>query len=356
MSFGHSCTDLSTVFILLPKSESYITRIVGVVGFEPTHLLSQGGKPIPSYALHSTHLKTRHLRSELIWNNSIGNSTWERRVQGVLAFTQPIYFRWYRLISLSIEGGWSKSCYHANKQCLVSACGEDLNLLSQFGCCQPLPAFIPIKLLKHLGPFVIESVTRPFKETRRYFCIPYDYGSLLPLVTLAWTSCPQITFFELFYLPPYIAVASIPIKCVTDRLDAKMSLLVTFWTSHSQCPRWDLCICDQTNRLLCKLLSQSLYLILMLNFRFWITVQRYIFYFVIPNFWGTFFVKKCLLIFQLFHHIPFQRSPQHCLPSLFDHMSAMTKTLMLLVARMCVMVFRWISKPLPVCPRHNHIK
>jgi hypothetical protein len=31
-----------------------------------------------------------------------------------------------------------------------------------------------------LGPFVL-SVTQPFKETRRYFCIPYDYGSLLPL-------------------------------------------------------------------------------------------------------------------------------------------------------------------------------
>ena len=184
MSFGHSCADLSTVFILLPKSESYITRIVGVVGFEPTHLLSQGGKPIPSYALHNTHLKTRHLRSELIWNNSIGNSTWERRVQGVLAFTQPIYFRWYRLISLSIEGGWSKSCYHANKQCLASACGEDLNLLFQFSCCQPLSAFIPIKLLKHLGPFVIESVTRPFKETRRFLMTRCSLVSMIPTITV----------------------------------------------------------------------------------------------------------------------------------------------------------------------------
>ena len=47
------------------------------------------------------------------------------------------------------------------------ACGEDLNLLSQFGCCQPLPAFIPIKLLKHFGLFVL-SVVQPYKETRSF--------------------------------------------------------------------------------------------------------------------------------------------------------------------------------------------
>ena len=121
MSFGHSCADLSTVFILFPKSESCIIRIVGVVGFEPTHLLSQGGKPIPSYALHNTHL---------------------------------------------------------------CACGEDLNLLSQFSCCQPLSAFIPIKLLKHLGPFVIESVTRPFKETRRFLMTRCSLISMIPTITV----------------------------------------------------------------------------------------------------------------------------------------------------------------------------
>jgi hypothetical protein len=53
--------------------------------------------------------------------------------------------------------------------------------------------------------------------------------SVFPTITVlsfhygvAWTSCPQITFFELFYLPQYIAAASIPVKCVADRLDAKI--------------------------------------------------------------------------------------------------------------------------------------
>ena len=54
--------------------------------------------------------------------------------------------------------------YTFRSQChifLYCACGEDLNLLSQFGCCQPLPAFIPIKLLKHASHSVPIIIYKP---------------------------------------------------------------------------------------------------------------------------------------------------------------------------------------------------
>ena len=53
-----------------------------------------------------------------------------------------------------------------------------------------------------LGPFVL-SVTQPFNKTRRYFCIPYYYGSLVPLFLCYFLNQPlTVVTIGSLYLQP----------------------------------------------------------------------------------------------------------------------------------------------------------
>ena len=98
----------------------------------------------------------------------------------------------------------------------------------------------------------------PFQQDLRFPNGFHYYSSLVPLITLAWTSYQQVVVFELFYLSVQYRVL---LFLLNVSLTGSMPIF-TFLRNPWRFLRLGLYTCDQTNLLLRIILLQSLPLIL----------------------------------------------------------------------------------------------